>query len=127
MSMFLVHTFGIIFIILGVAAVVRHKECAQLTEDFRKNRPFQLFVAALEIIAGAFLVVGHQVWVWGPEVFVTLLGWLVLLEGLFYLFAPEKMVSMTLKAVNTSIVFIGGGITFFIIGIYLAAAGFGLL
>ncbi len=70
---------------------------------------------ALLFVAGLSIVHAHNLWVRGWPVMVTLVGWFVMLLGLFRMFAPELQLR---GAQNTSAV-IAGTMIVLAIGIFL--------
>ena len=98
-----------------------------VVHDFVNERALRVIVAAAELIAGLFLVFNHNVWGNWQEGLVSLFGWLMLAEGVFYLLLPESVVRAVIKMFNVRGWYIGGGLVSIIAGLYLAGTAFGVL
>ena len=70
---------------------------------------------ALLFIAGLSIVRAHNHWVRGWPVMVTLVGWFIILLGLFRMFAPE----LYLQGVQHTSAVIAGTMIVLAIGIFL--------
>ena len=70
---------------------------------------------ALLFVAGLSIVRSHNYWVRSWPVVVTLTGWIVMLLGLFRMFAPELQLE---GAKNTTVV-VAGTMFVLVIGIFL--------
>jgi len=55
-------------------------------------------IVAFLLIFGALIVIQHNVWV-GPErrILVTVIGWLMLIKGLLYLFIPNLLAVIPMR------------------------------
>lgn len=84
----------------------------------------RFIIPIIELIAGLALVLAHNIWVWGPEVIVTLVGWMMIVEALLYYLVPEKKLVKVLTWFNRSGVYIWGGLVSIAAGLYLASVGF---
>ena len=49
-------------------------------------------LGTFNVLLGLMVVLGHNVWVWGLPVIVTLAGWLMTLKGTMYLLVPGSHV-----------------------------------
>ncbi len=78
-----------------------------------------------EVLAGLFLVVMHNQWSPLPAAVITLIGWLLLLEGLLFLVLPDDLVGRFMATFNTESWYLAGGLLAIAAGAYLTAFGFG--
>ena len=127
LTILLSKVFGIYLIIGGIAYISRQRFFMSVVHDFVNERALRVIVAAAELIAGLFLVFNHNVWGNWQEGLVSLLGWLMLAEGVFYLLLPESVVRAVIKMFNVRGWYIGGGLVSIIAGLYLAGTAFGVL
>ena len=127
MSLILAQFLGVIFSIFGVVIALRHKELILAVGEFANSRTLRLGVGAVEVTVGVFLVLVHPVWVWGYEVLITLTGWLILAEGLFYLCASERTTRTVITYFNRAGWYVACGLLLFILGLFLMSVGFGLI
>ena len=118
---------GIYVLIGGVAIWFKRAYFAPVLGNFVRDPLMRLIVGSLELIAGLFMVFTHNIWSSAAASLVSLVGWMLLLEGAFYLLAPESLISKTIGKLDTRLWYTFGGIFAVIIGIYLIAFGFGWL
>jgi hypothetical protein len=90
------------------------------------HNPVLVFlVGAILVPAGLALVLGHNVWSGGKlPVVVTVVGWLALFKGLFFLLLPTDAAPRLFAALNYdrfSYLYVGYVLLF---GVYLTYAGF---
>lgn len=126
-SFYLAQLFGLYFIIIGVAALVQQKSLIPAVSEFLKNRALMLVVALLEIAAGLALILSHPQITADMEGALSLIGWVMLAEGVVYLLLPRKDIQSVMRSFNTRFWYAAGGVAAILIGAYLAAAGFQIL
>lgn len=117
--------FGISLIIGGVAIWMRRSYFMPVVGAIIEEKLVRFVVSIIEMIAGIFVVLSHNVWGTPQEIIVSAIGWLLALEGIFYLLMPDRVVSGLIRAVNKPWWYSFGGIITIVIGVYLAGTGFG--
>lgn len=123
-SLYLAQLLGMYFILVGLLMMFRQKFFIHAVRDFIDSRVLRFLVPIFELLAGIALVLAHNVWTWGFEGVVTVIGWVLIVEALFYLALPEKKVVKWLTAWNKSSVYLWGGALSILIGLLLAVKGF---
>ena len=124
-SIFLARVFGLYFVIMALALLVRPQGMNLLIETLKTTRVIYvsgLFALMLRIP----LVIIHNVWDGTWRVVVTLIVWLVLLKGIFRVLFPGKIVAWVQGlAANTGLV---KALVWLMlaIGLYLVFVGFDL-
>ena len=126
LTLLLAKVFGLALVAIGIALIVYRDHYAQITRDFLQQRLLRTVISFSEMVAGLFIVVGHNVWSPVPAAVITALGWMFLLAGASYLLLPEKYTSRFINAVNRPQFFIANGVIGIVLGIYLADYGFAL-
>ncbi len=126
LTLLLAKVFGLALVAIGIALIVYRDHYAQITRDFLQQRLLRTVISFSEMVAGLFIVIGHNVWSPAPAAVITLLGWMFLLEGAAYLLLPEKYTAGFINAVNRPQFFIASGVIGIVLGIYLADYGFAL-
>jgi uncharacterized membrane protein HdeD (DUF308 family) len=119
--------FGIYLIVGGIAIWYRKSYFAPVLGDFAHDPMMRLIVGTLELVAGLFLVLTHNVWTSAAASLVSLFGWMLVLEGAFYMIASDALVARMYKSLLKPWWFVFGGIFAVLVGAYLTAHGFGLL
>ncbi len=126
MDLFLAQLFGIYFIIVGVAVLVRKKSLMPAYRELIANKPVLLTIALLEIAAGLAIVLSNPVITWDWMGIIAVIGWMLLVEGVLYLVMPYKTVQQFTKKFSTGAWTMAGGIIAVVAGAYLTYVGFGL-
>jgi len=119
-SVFLAQVFGLYLVIIGLTVVVRHKSLKQLVDDFIGHKAHVFIVGVLVTIIGLLVVLSHNIW--GGETWVTLitvLSWLTLAKGVYYLLTPENKLKEMVKWTNGHGWYIWSGLISIALGIYL--------
>lgn len=127
LTILLSKVFGIYLVIGGLAYMVRQRYFMSVVHNFVMEKALRLVVAVAELVAGLFIITSHNTWDSTPEILVSLIGWIIAVEGAFYLLMPESVVRSVVKVFNVKAWYIVGGIVSIVAGAYLANYGFALL
>lgn len=126
MDLFLAQLFGLYFIIVGAAVLIRKRSLMPTMRELVNNTPVLLTIALLEIAAGLSIVLAQ------PQItadwmgIISAIGWMLLVEGVLYLTLPTKAVQKFAKNFSTPGWTMAGGVLALVAGGYLAYIGFGL-
>lgn len=123
-SLYLVQLLGAYLVLMGLLMGMRRRFFIAAVREFIASRPMRLFAPVLQLIAGLALILAHNVWTWGPEVVVTIVGWLMALEALTYMVLPEKKVIAWFTFCNKSGLYFWGGLASILFGLWLINVGF---
>ncbi len=116
---------GVFMAVVGVAALVRRDALAELVAQFSRDRSFRTMVAAIELLAGLFLVSLHRAWDTAPAFVISLICWMAVVESSAYLLLPDRAVQALLAPfTKPGAVAAMGGVAL-VLGLWLAAYGFG--
>ncbi len=118
---------GPYFLLGGLAIMLRYSYFIPVVGAFAEERLLRFIVAIFEFISGLIIVNLHPYWTGASAVIISITGWLMLLEGAGYLIAPDWLAAWIVKKFNVRGWYIGGGLLAIVIGLYLSAAGFGLI
>ncbi|MEA1929874.1 MAG: DUF308 domain-containing protein [Patescibacteria group bacterium] len=118
-SIYLAEVFGWYLIIIGVIFIWKQKELKPTMHEIAGNRSLIFVVSILELLAGLFLVLKHNIWTSDYRIVITIIGWLALIEGAIYLIMSPKDTANWIKGFNKPSWYVGGGIVAIVIGIYL--------
>ena len=125
LTILLAKVLGLFLIVIGALIVLRRSYFMPVFGSYPEERLIRAVVSMAEVLAGLFLVVMHNQWSPLPAAVVTIIGWLVLLEGLLYLVLPDDLVGRFIATFNSEGWYIAGGVLAIVAGAYLAAFGFG--
>lgn len=91
-TVFLAKAIGLFALLEGVSMLVRRDVLLEAFREMNRNRALSYIVGMILTIIGIIIVVGHTVFTDSLTGVVTLVGWIVLLEGCVYLFLPPWLV-----------------------------------
>ncbi len=116
-TLFIAKVLGAYFIVSGIFVATHKKTFVAMMNDMFKNRAVTFIVGALLVLGGTALVLRGNVWTDPVSIFVALVSWAILLKGVAYVLAPEKLhkIVKSLSKLNFTLV----GVTVTAIGIYL--------
>src|SRR5262245_15127343 len=75
-------------IVFGLSHLLMAGLWSELLSPLRDRKSGGLLLGAISLPFGLAIVLGHNVWVWGLPVIVTVLGWLITLKCTIYLLVP---------------------------------------
>lgn len=119
--MFLARLFAIYLILVGLAVLSRPSNFRNMAAEFARNRGMIMVGAVITLLLGGAMVTTHNIWEGWP-IIVTVIGWLTLLKGVFYLFWPDVLIKAA-RALSVKTYPVWGIITM-LIGLYLGYQGF---
>ena len=93
---FLASLWGFFLIIVCLAFLIKPRHI-QAFFTLAENPNNFLPIGLLHTFLGLMSVLSYNVWSQNLTVIITILGWLLLAKGIFYLFAPESMAVMVVK------------------------------
>jgi hypothetical protein len=125
LTLFLAKLIGLTFVAFSLSMAMNRRAMVAAANQMVRDRGLILIGSSLNLIAGLALVLSHNVWSGGAlTVAVTLVGWLLVLRGLFLLFTPpEKLVAYYEAVRFDQNYFVFAAITG-AFGLYLSIGGF---
>ena len=125
LTTFLSRLIGLFCILICVSMVAHKQATVETVTTLVHNPPLLLIVGVIGLIAGLAIVLGHSIWSGGVlPVIVTLVGWLILIKGLLFLFLPPYAAVALFERLHYDQLFFAYAAISFIIGVYLTYAGF---
>lgn len=125
MELFFAKLFGLYFIIVGSLIMLRRDSLIPAVIRFARDRALVLIFSALEIAAGLALVIAYPVVGSSVPGIISLVGYILVIEGMFYLAAPAAFMRAMIGYFNKPLWFVIGGFLSILAGIFLAGRGFG--
>ena len=84
-------------------------------------------LALLELVAGIMLTVAYPTIGTDVPGILSIIGYMLIVEGIFYLGVPLGVSRKFISKFNTSSWYVAGGVAAIALGSYLAGMGFGYL
>lgn len=126
LSFFLAKVVGIFVLIKAIVMIMKRKEINDVVEDFFKDKTLLMFAGSFELIIGLLIVNSHNIWVNGWPVIITILGWMMVIEGTFIAVSPTKKVVKVFKVLMSKRWYTIWTIVALVVGVYLTYVGFGM-
>ena len=124
-SLILGKVIGLYMVIVAISMLARQGSWMKLVKQARKNESFVRLIALFELLLGLLIVIVHNIWVQGWEVAITIVGWLMLIEGAMYLLLPHETIEKKISAFNKPGWYTIVGIVALVVGLYLVGVTFG--
>lgn len=124
LSIYLAKLFGLYFLIISFIFINRRKEVAKTLEDFFSNSGLMMTTGALNLLGGLALLIGHFHWCYNWQMFITLLGVLMLAKGVLSILHPSLLINLSRKIVEEKKYWRIYLSIIFVLGLYLTLHGF---
>ncbi len=126
LSYFLAKLIGLTLAIFALGALMRPVVISRVMRDFNTHSFTTLLAGFMGMVIGLAMVLSHNVWESSWRVIITIFGWIALLKGLSYIFAPQAILGTAQGILGTPgrarVVLIIA----FLFGAFLAYKGFGM-
>lgn len=119
MSLYLGQLMSVVFVVVGLALLLRSKHYISAYKAWMKHEGLMLFTTMVVFTAGVALVLVHNVWVASWEVLITIVGWAMILKGVLLGFFPKEFGGMVDGLLKKSWLLAFGGAVWVIGGLYL--------
>lgn len=127
MDTFLAQLLGLYFVIFGVVSLFSQRTLVPAVKALTSNRAYVLVLAILELAAGLAIVLAYTEVSFSLAGAISLIGWVMVIEGVLYMVLPFTFIRRFIKKFNTPLWYRAGGILSIVLGAYLALSGFGYL
>jgi len=122
-SIFLSKIIGLFFIILSIAYLINPHHCKKVMHDITASYGMSSLVGSIGIIIGLIIIINHNIWDDFHQIVISLIGWIILILGLVFVFFP-KSVSHSTKSMQKKHGWVWLNLIILIIGIFLTYLGF---
>jgi hypothetical protein len=122
-TLFLAQIMGLYMVIMPIILIQRRELYRNLLRGVDKPNLALMTGASIGLILGLILVDVHNIWVWKPQIVITLVSWLVLIKSILWLSMPERMLTLCKKMSKSPWLYVQLAITG-LVGIFLLAKGF---
>ena len=114
---------GIIFVVIGASIIIDKKGVVAVVDEAARNRGFLWALGLIALVMGATFVMLNDIWTSGLPLFVTVVGWLILIKGCYILLFPDSAVSLYKKYGRRN-VFVSWAAIVLVVGLALLYIGF---
>ena len=123
LSIYFAQLIGLYLVIVNLVMLVHHQRFKKISHDFLMNPVFIAISGYFSILLGLLILIPHHLWVAKWPVIITIIGWIVLLQGLMRLFCPDVFVKYSKELLEKK-GFLLLSWVWFLVGLYLVWAGF---
>ncbi len=116
---------GVASLVIGLSMLVRQKMVMKIFDDVFTNRALAYLLGLVEFAGGLLLVLYHNIWSPALAAVITVLGWLLLIEGALYLFVTKRFLKELVGVLHKRGVFALMVAAYLLLGAYLTYASFG--
>jgi uncharacterized membrane protein HdeD (DUF308 family) len=125
-EVFIAKLFGLYLIIMGALVLTKKKSVMPAISDIIKNRALTIVLGGLSLAAGLAIVISFQQVSLTPTGLISLIGYMMVIEGVVYLSLPLKAVQKIVRSFGNKQWYMASGVVAVLAGIYLAGFGFNL-
>lgn len=125
LTLYLGRLLGLFTLITSFWLLVERQNAISTIPALLGNRPVMVIFAIMALAAGLAIVLAHNIWSGGAlPILVTLIGWVMLIRGVLFLFLPPEATLYVLAAIQFERFFYVYLAIPFILGIYLTYLSF---
>lgn len=122
---FIAKLIGIYSVVTAMSMFFKKKMLMGVFDGLFKNRTLSYVLGVLMFILGLIMVLNYNSWSNTPGMVVSLAGWLVVIEGVAYLFLSEKSFLKMRTWIHKRKVYYSIALGYLILGIYMLWVAFG--
>ena len=123
LSLFLAQVIGCYMLLISLAMLAHQQRFKKTMNEFVQNHALVVFSGGVSIVVGLLIVLSHNIWVAEWPVLITLVGWLMLLQGVMRVFFPDSFAKCMKDLMHKTGYLLMSWIGL-IVGIYLVWIGF---
>jgi len=124
-SLLIAKILGIVMLTKAIGVFVKGDEMVEMIQELKQGKLLLYLVTTLELIAGLVIVLTHSVWEGWPAI-ITILGWLMILEGAYFMIFPMEPCMRFIKKIKKTDHIRKYAVIALILGLYLTYKGFNL-
>ena len=96
-SLLIAKVLGVYLVVAGLFLIFKKKTVPQLVKDLFSHPAITYLLGAGMVVLSTLLLFKENIWDGTWHTVITIILWLVLLKGLFYIFAPQVLERMATK------------------------------
>ena len=125
LTLFIAKLIGLMFLVFSLLMATNKRVTLAGIDELVRSRGLMVIGGSLNLAAGLAIILGHQIWSGGVlTVVITLIGWLVALRGIVWLFTPQEKLTQYYEALHFEQKYYVATAITGALGLYLSIAGF---
>lgn len=118
-NIFIAQLIGIYSVVTSLSMFLKNKMLMGVFDGLFKTRTLSYVLGVMIFILGLIMVLSYNSWSSGPEAVISLASWLVLVEGISYLFLSQNSFLKMLNWIHHKSVYYSIATGYLILGIYM--------
>ncbi len=102
LTLTLVKAYGLYMLVGGLSGLVAPTRWSAVVADYQKSPGLTYLAAVFVFLLGLAMVVVHSLWTDPLAIATSLIGWLVLIEGILLFAVPEGFLRLGASAVSST-------------------------
>lgn len=123
-SIFLAQALGIFLSIISLWILLRINKFDAVANEFVTSPALMMLAGIFSLTIGILILLIHNTWQINWTLLITIIGWLVFLQGIVRLFLFEKLKKHVSWVLNHRPVIVCVGVAWLAVGIFLLYHGF---
>jgi len=123
-SIFLAQLMGIFSLVMGFSMLAKQKMLISIFHELSGSRALSYILGTLMFLLGLLVILNHNVWELSPRIIITIIGWVILIEGGSYLFISKETLRKYLAFLDNRKIYYIIALGYLILGSYLVYFGF---
>ena len=121
--MFFAQLLGVYLFIWSLSMLIHSARFKKTMNDFLTNASLMAFAGGISLILGLVIVVAHNIWVTEWPIIITIIGWLLIFQGVMRIMFPDATIKIWKDLMVSSAYTLVSWIVL-LVSIYLLWAGF---
>lgn len=117
--------YGVVLAVTGLGILLNRDHFHKVVDNVCKNQGAQFLLAMLSLLLGTIIVINHNIWHKDWTAIVTIVGWVMLFDGVVRMLFPAAMINMN-KAEGKKNSVTALSVIMLIVGLVLVYYGFNL-
>ncbi len=122
-TIFLAKLLGMMMLISALGILVNIKNIKKLIDGLFKNPALMYVTGMFIVLMGLIMVFVHNDWGYDWTVIITIIAWLTVAKGIFFVVLPDAMKTLVKSAGGDSF-YVLGALLALVLGGYLSYMGF---
>ena len=122
-SIFLAQLMGIFSLVMGFSMLAKQKMLISIFHELSDSRALSYILGTLEFLLGLLVILNHNVWELSPRIIITIIGWVILIEGGSFLFVSKETLRKYLVFLDNRKIYYVIAAGYLILGSYLVYFG----
>lgn len=114
---------GPFFAVVALIVAVRAPDMRAMLSEFTESGIWAWVIGAFALLGGVSIVSFHQIWRGAAAIMISVLGWLLVVRGVFLLAFPDVFASLAERTIGAVDIWRPAYIVIGLIGLYLTYVG----